>query len=267
MTQSTPNPAMAYEKNLVPAMFRPWSEELLKRAKPRPGHRVLDVACGTGIMVRQVAPQIGPEGSVVGLDISEPMLEVAMSLTVPNGAAITWQQGDAENLPFPDASFDLVLCQQGLQFVPSKPAATGEMRRVLDSGGRAVVSVWRDLDHHPAFAAIDEAINKHLGASAAGPFSLGDSRILESHFDNAGFEDATIDTVTRDVTFPSAEGFVRIIVMSAAAVIPELGEMDEEGSDALIDAVGADVSPKLEPYRDGEGLTFPMHAHIVVASA
>ena len=73
--------------------------------------------------------------------------------------------------------------------------------------------------------------------------------------------------MTRDVSFPSAEGFVRLIVMSAAAVIPELGQMDEEGSDALIDAIGDDVSPKLEPYRDGEGITFPMHAHIVVASA
>lgn len=264
-SQPPPNPALAYEANLVPAMFRPWTPELLNRASPQAGDRVLDVACGTGIVARQATPVVGAEGSVVGLDISPPMLEVAASLPEPEGAPISWEQGSADELPFPDSSFDLVLCQQGLQFVPDKPAAVREMHRVLNPGGRAGVSVWRGLDHQPVFAALDDAIDRHLGYSAGDPFSLGDAGELRSLFDDAGFDDTHLEAVSRNVHFPSAEGFVRIIVMSAAAVIPEFAELDDETKDSMIGTVGTDVEGRLQPYRDNGGLTFPMESHIVVA--
>lgn len=260
------NPAYAYETNFVPAMFLPWSEELLGRAKPRPGERVLDVACGTGIVARQVAPLVGANGAVTGLDISPQMLEVARSLPLPSGATIEWREGNAEELPFEEASFDLVLCQQGIQFVPDKLAATREQRRVLSPGGRAVVAVWRGIEHQPVFGILEPAMNRHIGQGPGAPFSFGDADTLRALFDDAGFSEVALDSVSRKVHFPSADGFVRMVVMSAAAVIPELAELDDAARKALIDIVGRDVDGQFDPYREEEGLTFPMSAHVVVAT-
>src|SRR5688500_494973 len=101
----------AYERVMVPAVFGPWARDLLDTAAPRPGMHVLDVACGTGIVARLAAPQIGPTGQVVGLDTNEAMLAVARAQVQPTGAHVEWRQGDATKLPFPDAEFDMVLCQ------------------------------------------------------------------------------------------------------------------------------------------------------------
>lgn len=128
------NPAEAYERYLVPAIFLPSGEDLIRRAAPVGEERVL-VACGTGAVARQVAPLVGTGGMVVGLDLSPAMLAVARGLPVPGGAAIEWREGSAGALPFPEGSFDLVLCQQGLQFFPDRAAALRDMRRVLRPGG------------------------------------------------------------------------------------------------------------------------------------
>ncbi len=92
------------------------------------------MACGTGIVARYATPLLGAEGSVVALDVSPDMLAVARALPEPAGAAVEWQEGDATSLALPDSAFDLVLCQQGLQFFPDRAAAVREMRRVLAPG-------------------------------------------------------------------------------------------------------------------------------------
>jgi ubiquinone/menaquinone biosynthesis C-methylase UbiE len=140
--QPSPNPAETYEAYFVPNLFGPWTAVLLDAARPAPGARVLDVACGTGIAARTVAPRVGARGRVVGLDLSPAMLSVARRVGLPPGAApVAWVRGSAQALPFPAPTFDLVLCQQGLQFFPNGAAAVREMRRVLRPGGRAVISV------------------------------------------------------------------------------------------------------------------------------
>ena len=125
-----------YERVMVPAVFGPWGKDLLDTVALPAGTRVLDVACGTGIVARLVALQVGPTGRVVGLDANEAMLTVARAQPQSTGAQVEWQQGDATRLPFRDAEFGAVLCQQGLQYVPDRPAALQEMKRVLASGGR-----------------------------------------------------------------------------------------------------------------------------------
>lgn len=260
------NRAMAYETDLVPAMFRPWSEELITRVSPQPGDRVLNVACGTGIIARQVSPQVGTDGSVVGLDINPSMLDVARSLPSPDVSPIAWYEGSGDELPFPAASFDLVLCQQGLQSLPNRPATVREMRRVVTGDGTVGVGVWRSLDHQPALAILDDALERHFGFSVTDPFSLGDATELRSLFSDAGFRAVKLKAVTRDVRFPSMKHFVQMIGRSAAAVTPELAQLDDHTLNAMIDTVAKDADAPLQPYRDGEGLTFPMEAHIVVAT-
>ncbi len=139
------NPAEVYESFFVPAMFAPLATLVLDRVSPRPGERVLDVACGTGIVARRAARLVGDGGRVVGVDPSPAMLAVARSAAVSEDVSVEWQEGTAEALPFPDASFDLAFCQMGLQFFPDKQAGLTELHRVLVPGGRTAVSVLLGL--------------------------------------------------------------------------------------------------------------------------
>jgi ubiquinone/menaquinone biosynthesis C-methylase UbiE len=141
------NPEELYECYLVPAKFGPWAEDLVALGAPQPGERVLDVACGTGVVTRLVVPHVGAKGKVVGLDLNAGRLAVAHAHSSELGVAIEWREGDVSALPFSDASFDLVCCQQGFQFFPDRLAALREMSRVLVSGGRLALNVWRSIEH------------------------------------------------------------------------------------------------------------------------
>ena len=117
-----------YERYLVPSIFGPWAKDLVEIAQLQPKERVLDIACGTGIVARTAALTLGSGGSVVGLDVSLPMLAAARSAAAAEGLSIDWQEGSAMKLPLADAACDVVLCQQGLQFFPDRPAALREMQ-------------------------------------------------------------------------------------------------------------------------------------------
>jgi ubiquinone/menaquinone biosynthesis C-methylase UbiE len=111
------NAPEAYERHIVPTLFTPWAEDLLTRVALQPGEHVLDVACGTGIVARLAAPQVGGTGRVVGVDLNTGMLDMARAQALPAGATVEWQEGDATALPCDDATFDVVCCEQGLQFL------------------------------------------------------------------------------------------------------------------------------------------------------
>jgi ubiquinone/menaquinone biosynthesis C-methylase UbiE len=138
-----------YQRYLVPAVTAVWAADLLARISLRPGERVLDVACGTGVVARGAAEQVRASGSVAAIDLSSAMLEVARRLDPPPGAPIIWQEASALELPYEEASFDVVLCQLGLQFVPDPGAALREMRRVLVAGGRLGLSVYSAIEQTP----------------------------------------------------------------------------------------------------------------------
>lgn len=266
--QQSASPAEVYEEYLVPGIHARWTPLFLDHAKPQPGERVMDVACGTGIVARNVAPLVGVEGAVVGLDISPEMLAVAQGLPAPAGAAIEWQEGDAA-VSLPDGPFDLVLCQQGLQFVSDRAATLREMRRVLAPGGRAVLSVWQGLQHHPLYEALIEAEARHLGTSVeavATPFTLGNADDLRVPLKAAGFRQIEITPESHIVRFPSPERFVTLTLLAAASIIPE-SEMDAEARSALVQAVSREVDATLQKHIARDAVSFPMHAHLAVAQA
>src|SRR5712691_2764603 len=154
--------AEIYERYLVPAVFAPWAALLIEQAALQPGERVLDVACGTGVVARLAAKPVGSTGQVIGLDNDAEKLGVARSLPPLQGVSLVWQEGNAIAMPFADASFDALLCQQGLQFFPDRPAALREMHRVLVPGGRVVLSVWEKAVD-PYGLALWEAVERHVG--------------------------------------------------------------------------------------------------------
>lgn len=262
------NASEVYDEYLVPAVFEPWAQMLTDLAKLQPGEKVLDVACGTGVVARHAAQHVGASGHVTGLDLNPGMLAVASSRAVSSERApITWHEGNATALPFPDNSFDVVLCQLGLQFFPDQAGSLQEMRRVLMPHGRIALLVWRSIQHSPGFAAFAEALDRHISSDAAAimhaPFVFGDTTDeLHNLVTQAGLQDIVIRFDVRMVRFPSAEA----LIQSYAAGSPLAGHVagaDEAARERLF----RDVHTALLSYIDGEGLAFPIQGHLITARA
>ena len=184
--------AEAYERYLASA-FSPWARQLAELAGIREGARVLDVACGTGIVARHAAELAGVGGSVVGIDINDEMLKVARAVATSVRPPIEWRRGSATELPFPDEAFDAVCCEQAIQFFSDPVKALGEMRRVMAPGGRAAVSVCRPIEHSPAYVALASLLERYAGAPSGAmmrsPFCSWDLEGLRRLFRDAGWED------------------------------------------------------------------------------
>jgi len=104
---------------------------------------------------------------VVGLDINAGMPDRARSIPTMSGTSVIWHEGDATTLPFPDASFDLVCCNQGLQFFPDQPKALKEMYRCLVPAGPLALGLWRGLEHHPFYSALSETLERYVSPESA----------------------------------------------------------------------------------------------------
>ena len=173
------------------------------------------------------------EWGVVAVDISAAMLAVARALPTPTGALIEWQEGDACGLDLLDEAFDLVLCQQGLQFFSDRASATREMRRVLVNGGRAVVSVWQPLHRHRILEAMFEATARHLGVPMTAidvSFSLSNADELRALLSTGGFQRIEIAPRSLEIRLPFPDRFVQIIVLGAATSVPAFTQLDTETS-------------------------------------
>ena len=258
------NAAEIYEQHLVPTIFGPWAADLIGAAAPQPGERVLDLACGTGVVARLAAERVGARGKVVGLDLNPGMLAVARSVASPT--PVDWREGSAVALPFEAGAFDLVLCQQGLQFFPERPAALREMHRVLVPGGRLGLATWRPMQHAPGFAALAEALGRHVGPEAAAlmqaPFSLGDAEELRALVGGAGFREVEIRPAAKTLRFPSVDEFVQRYVAGSPLAGP-VGRADDRARAALL----GEVRDQLRAHLSPDGLAFPIENHLTVARA
>lgn len=200
--------AQIYETFFVPALFDQWPAHIIQAAGIQPGQHVLDVACGTGILARQVSECVGRAGAVTGIDINQGMLAVAEA----RAPHINWQYGKAESLPFDANSFDAVVSQFGLMFFEDRPAALREMRRVLRPGGTCAVAVWDTLEHTPGYAAMVSLLEKLFGEDVAmglrAPYVLGDVAELQSLLNESGLSHGTITTYPGTARFPSIRDWV-----------------------------------------------------------
>lgn len=255
------NPIQIYERYMVPAIMIPGVQLMLRYAQPQSGERVFDVACGTGIVARTVAPLVGAAGKVSAFDINPAMLAVARSLPQPDGAAVDWREASALSLPVPDAAYDLALCHQGLQFFADKGAALREMRRALVQGGRAVVNVQQSLAHNPIYLTFNNVLITHMKIPAlAAPFSFGEAEPLREALDEAGFREVEVIPVSHYVTFPSISIFIQASITGSAAVIGELKGLDTDAKNQLADQLTHDMTPILETYVNNGALIMPLTA-------
>lgn len=213
-----------YERFFVPVIGRPLAEELVEQANLQAGEKVLDVACGTGIVARLASPKVGDKGSVSGLDANPGMLAVARSLD----ESIAWYEASAEAIPLPDDTFDVVFCQMGLQFIEDKVVALQEMRRVLAPGGRLLLTVPGPAGS--PFSIMAGAMKEHISEQAAGfvfhVFSLHDPVEIKQLAERAGFSETRVEAHKKELRLPKAEEFLWQYVYSTplAAVVSEADE-------------------------------------------
>lgn len=226
-----------YERYFVPAIAAPIAKDLMRVASIQPGERVLDVACGTGVVTRLAAERSGKGGRVAGLDVNRGMLAVARSLA-PAGTSMDWYETSADAMPLADGGFDVVLCQMGLQFISNKRQALKEMRRVLRPGGRIVLNLPGPV---PAFFAdFAQALARHIDPKAAAfvhvVFSLHGAEELRSLMSDAGFADAHIAKAKKSLRLPPPQEFLWQYVHSTALREPMSRAGDDQRA-ALTDDV------------------------------
>ena len=240
-----------YEKYFVPYIGRPLAFELIEAAAIRPGERVLDVACGTGIVTRLAARRAGPTGTVHGLDMNPGMLAVARSVA-PADVEITWHESTAESMPLPDDSYDVITSQLGLQFMTDKVAALSEMCRVLAPGGRLALSVTGPTP--PPFIVFEEALSKYISPEI-GPFvhmvfSLNDPQELEKLAGDAGFRDISVHTSKPTLRLSSPEEFIWQYIQSTP-----LEEAVSQADEATLAQLEREVVAAWEPYVEQGAMT------------
>jgi SAM-dependent methyltransferase len=256
--------AEVYERHSVRRFGLMWAHDLVDLVPPTSGERALDIACGTGAVTRLVAEGVAPAGCAVGLDIDAAMLAVAR--TVLTNPHVAWIKGEALRLPFDDGVFDLVFCQQGLQFFQDRLRALCEMRRVLRSGGRLGVSCWGSAEDSPPYGAIQRALARHVGRehSVLPRFALGDGIQIRTLIEDAGFREVRIHKRTLQVEWPSTDLFVRAITAGAPTMMGALGEQDE----TALSVISAEVEAEMHAFVQESGaLRFPMGNHHVTARA
>ena len=257
--QISPEQAEIYESRFVPAIFADWAAPLLDAAGVGVGQSVLDVACGTGILARTALARVGPMGRVSGLDLNEGMLTVARGLSMD----IEWRQGDAEHLPFPDDSFDVVLCQSALMFFPDATRALREMARVYTPGGVVGVQVYSSLEEQPAYGPWVHMVARYAGPEAINLLSTywvsGDVDVLTKRFEAAGLHVTAVRSRVGTARFGSVDELV----------------LTEISSTPLIDRITDDVQRRILAESQGifgryctdTGIEVPLAGHLVIATA
>ena len=250
----------SYERYFVPAIGGPLATDLVAKAAIRPGERVLDVACGTGVVARLAAEQVGADGSVAALDLNPAMLAVARTVKSPAEPPIRWYESPAESMPLPDSAFDVVFCQLGLQFITDRVAALREMHRVAAKRTRVLVSV-------PApsrfFGEFDDAFARRIPSAAEfvrAVFSLHDPAEIEALFRDAGFDDVDVEPYTKRLKLPAPRDFLWQYVQSTP-MAAEIADADH----ALLEGLEREVIERWQPWVANGGLAYEQE--IVVTTA
>ena len=252
-----------YERWLVGALFRPWAEVLVERAGVAAGERVLDVACGTGIVARIAHERVGDTGRVVGVDVNVPMLDIARVVD----PGVDWREGNAMALPVTDLErFDVVLSNQGLQFFPDKLVALREMRRVLEPNGRLALAVWRSLDEAPVLRELNEVAERHLGPIQDRRYAFGDATALGQLIIDAGFQNVDVESATRTIRFTDGAMFVQLNSMALVGMSANGPSMTEEERSGVADVISRESAGIVKAHTNGGGFVFEIAANIATAT-
>jgi len=262
--QLTMKAADLYERYPARYILGPCVPSLIDAARLAAGERVLDVACGTGVVARAAAKRVGPAGRVVGVDLNPGMIAVARSHSATGDAPIEWLERSALDLRLERASFDVVLCQQGLQFFPDKAIALQEMRGVLVHGGRLILSTWISDSSGPYVDAVCAALVQFVSREVATRFVAVRRTPTKSELQRlateAGFSSAEVNVSRVDLHLPRVDKFV----LDHLSATPVAADIDAAGDEARR-GIGASVMERLRRYADGDGISYPEETFVLTA--
>jgi ubiquinone/menaquinone biosynthesis C-methylase UbiE len=252
-----------YERYLVPLLFRPYAEEMGRRAASLQPARILETAAGTGVVTSALVNEI-PNAGLVATDLNQAMLDVAA--TRISSPYVSFRVADALELPFDDGSFDLVVCQFGAMFYPDKVKGNAEARRVLSDGGHYLLAIWDRIERNPMSDLTQQTLIEEFPDNPPlflkrGPFSYYKPEWIERDLEAAGFSDVNIETLEVTSRAGSSADAARGLCYGS----PMRVELEEYGPDAL-DSVFAKVAHAAQRFDGPNGFEAPMSAHIVTAT-
>jgi len=251
-----------YHEHLGPMLFVPYARDLARRLPMRPGARILELACGSGILTAEIMPMLVDAAAICATDLNDAMIEVAKSHV--RSDRVRWETADATTLKFDADSFDVVVSQFGFMFFPDKIAAAREARRVLRGHGTLLFNVWATLEENPVSHLAHDTISSFFAADPPTfyrvPFGYADRARIAADLDAAGFADITIDTVDVVGRSPSAE-HAAIGLVQGTPVVHAIRERNTVPVEEVTRAVARAIDREFGP---GE-IRAPMRAHVVTA--
>jgi len=252
-----------YERWLVGPLFRPWAELTVDELGLAAGDAVLDIACGTGIAARVAQQRLGKGSRIVGVDVTPAMLAVARAVA----PQIDWREGNAGALPLRAAErFEVVICQQGLQFFPDKPAAAAQMRRALAPGGRLAVSTWRADDELPLPLQLRRVAERHLGPITDQRYGYGDAGRLERLLRDAGFADVRVRERSYAVRFDDdGQAFLHMNAMALIGMSAAGKAMNPAERQRMLETIVSESAPLLSGYRTDGSLAVETRSNLATA--
>jgi SAM-dependent methyltransferase len=256
--------AQFYDRYFGPPLFGPYGEDVARRLKGLSSGALLEVATGTGIVTAVLARALPAGVTIIATDLNQPMLDFAA--TKPGLDRVTWQQADAMALPFPDASFDVVVCQFGVMFFPDRPGAHAEARRVLRPGGRYIFNVWDKLAHNPVFEVVHRAVADLYPARPPGfiartPCGYNDEVVIREDLRRGGFEGCTIEMVETTWS-PSSPQDPAIACCQGSPLAAEIEVADPDGPNRATETAAAAIAAHL----GGRSPDFPTRALLIEAA-
>ncbi|MCP3925584.1 MAG: class I SAM-dependent methyltransferase [Desulfobacterales bacterium] len=254
----------AYEKYIVPTFSGAWAKDIVKRSELKKSDRILDLACGTGIVARTVSEFLGTSKQITGVDVNEIVLKKAIEIASKKSLSIEYIKTNVHKLPFSDESYDVVLCQQGLQYFPDKLLGLNEVNRILTKKGKVVFSVWSTIDHSPFYKTLYRALDEYIGIDAASilssAFILDDPENIREMLKKTGFKDIHIRLAIKQMRYKSLDEFL-IGSLAASPFAKEILALTELKQNEMFLMIKESISD----YIDDDGLAAPMESYVVSA--
>ncbi len=250
-----------YDSVLVPVLFDPWATHLLEMVPFKRDGQILDLACGTGIVASKIAPLLGDDGRLTCADASPDMLEVAKARLTDVNA--TFEVSPAESLPFDDATFDNIYCQQGFQFFSDRTAAANEMLRVMKSGATAAVACWCPIAECEFFDAIAQSLREagldEIASKMGIPFDHMPAEKLRAPFDESGFSEVNVERVTMQMIFGDTDHAHRVIY--GTPIGPDLKALPDEKRTTL----NSRFAELINQYETDAGVSTSISSLVLIA--